>query len=83
MPHPDHHSRRAAQSARSLAKLATVAGGNGRRTALVNMRAAAAEVATTTQGNVIAPVTDADDQPDQRDPKQTIAGARAWRATQA
>jgi hypothetical protein len=32
MPHPDHHARRAAQSARSLAKLAAIAGGNGRRT---------------------------------------------------
>jgi hypothetical protein len=40
MPHPDHHARRAAQSARSLAKLATVAAGNGRRTALLGARVA-------------------------------------------
>jgi hypothetical protein len=55
MPHPDHHARRAAQSARSLAKLATVAAGNGRRTALLGLRAVASDPATATQHVAAAP----------------------------
>jgi hypothetical protein len=76
MPHPDHHARRAAQSARSLAKLATVAGGNGRRTALLGIRAT---VVDTTTAPCVVSAPAAGESPDPREPAQAIA-ARAWQA---
>jgi hypothetical protein len=78
MPHPDHHARRAAQSARSLAKLAAIAGGNGRRTAFLGGRALVAETTAAESASATA-ANDAPADPAANpvDSAQATA-ARAW-----